>query len=49
MNTYSVFVFVQAGEEKVGTDESRFVEIFSTRSFGQLKLVFEHYNKVQWS
>ncbi|XP_028396288.1 uncharacterized protein LOC114520254 isoform X2 [Dendronephthya gigantea] len=36
----------KAGEEKVGTDESRFNEIFSTRSFGHLRLMFEQYQKI---
>jgi hypothetical protein len=45
----NVYAFIsKAGEGKVGTDESQFIEIFSIRSFGHLKLIFEQYQKVKW-
>ena len=38
---------MQVGEKKTGTDESKFVHIFSKRSFPHLKMMFEQYKKVR--
>ena len=36
----------QAGIKKWGTDEATFIEIFTTRSFAQLRAMFPEYKKV---
>ena len=35
-----------AGEGRLGTDETKFTEIIGTRSFAQLRTTFEEYAKV---
>uniref|UniRef100_A0A098M1R7 Annexin n=1 Tax=Hypsiglena sp. JMG-2014 TaxID=1550645 RepID=A0A098M1R7_9SAUR len=35
-----------AGEKRLGTDETKFIEILSTSSFAQLKLTFQEYQKL---
>ena len=35
-----------AGEQKLGTDESKFNYILCSQSFGQLNLVFEAYQRI---
>eukprot|EP00049_Salpingoeca_infusionum_P008027 m.129541 g.129541 ORF g.129541 m.129541 type:complete len:1100 (-) comp13892_c0_seq1:527-3826(-) len=36
----------KAGEERMGTDEAVFVEVFSSHSFAMLKMIFDHYAKL---
>ncbi|CAH8579822.1 unnamed protein product [Schistosoma rodhaini] len=36
----------RAGEQKLGTDESRFVQILISRSFAHLRLLFEEYSTI---
>lgn len=39
-------LFIQAGIKKWGTDESSFIEIFTTRSVEQLHVMLDEYTKV---
>ena len=41
-----VISFPQAGIKKWGTDEETFIEIFTTRSFAQLRAMLPEYKKV---
>ena len=41
-----VIPFPQAGIKKWGTDEETFIEIFTTRSFAQLRGMLPEYKKV---
>lgn len=36
----------KAGEKRMGTDEATFIDIFTTRSFPQLRATFEEYGKI---
>ncbi|CAH8513689.1 unnamed protein product [Schistosoma turkestanicum] len=36
----------RAGEQKLGTDESRFVQVLISRSFAHLRLLFEEYSTI---
>lgn len=36
----------KAGADKIGTDEDVFIKIMTTRNFPQLRLIFDHYEKV---
>ena len=39
-------LFLEAGEESLGTDESKFIDIFTNRSFQHLNLVGQRYKEV---
>ncbi|XP_070613026.1 annexin A3 [Erythrolamprus reginae] len=39
-------ILYSAGEKRLGTDETKFIEILSTSSFAQLKLTFQEYEKL---